>query len=88
MSVTSNHCVFWALVALSVEGQEFVSFAGNWHATLSVWSWLHSWWADFTLSINSQEFVSFANDLDAVESSALHVVWALLAQSIWHQLLS
>jgi len=68
-------------MALSIESQELVSFASNWHATLSVSSWYHSWWANLALSINSQEFIFFANDLDAVESSALHVVRALLAQS-------
>lgn len=77
MSVSSYDSVVWASYTFSVESLEFIIFAFNVNATFSVWSWLLSWWAYLTLTIDSQEFIGFANYLDAVESSALHEMWAL-----------
>jgi len=81
MSVTSYDCVIWASDTFSIKGLELVVLASNINTALSIRGWFLSWWADLTLAINSQEFVGFANDLDAVETSALHEMWALCTLS-------
>jgi hypothetical protein len=77
VSVSSYDCVIWASNTFTIESLEFIIFTSNINATFSVWGWLLSWWADLALTINSQEFVGFADYLDAVETSALHEMWAL-----------
>jgi hypothetical protein len=80
--IRSSDSILWALSAKTVISQELImTCALNRLTSKFIRVGDHSWLTCLALSINSQDFVWLALYLNAVETSALHVWWALSAQS-------
>jgi hypothetical protein len=78
--IWSSDSILWALSAKTVISQELImTCALNRLTSKFIRVRDHSWFACLALSIDSQDFVWLALNLNAVETSALHVWWALSA---------